>query len=632
MLAHLLKVAMLAQHCITIFTSQNLSDSSEIMVSWGIVISDELLLLCTLVLPDLRSQVGSISLFLYSSLVILCCHFLLSFGYLLSHFSLCLSLLLTCSLLLGGDSFWVLVPHDLVEVLLVSHDLLFCFILHLLHLIHWDKTGRERSDSLNFMIFLRMINILLVLEIVLGVVTLTSNHLVTGVALKFKAIGHLLFSNIFISLSFSLIISLHHLILKVVLVIVFLLFDHMMVLLFECLLFLLQSERLPFVRFIFVMTVPLILFPSFEIVNGWFCFNTSLILFWQLSALLISQLLLNVVQFLLLLRYLSRSVLLLLIFLLLVQTVVFSHDSFILSLLLLELLSDSSLHLNLLLWRDVARRQGSSSIKFIVLLSLIDLLLMLEEVGVGVSLISDHLVSCVTFEDQTFSVVKLITLLLLFLFSALVVDLSLEIQRIAVVVPLFSSHLLLLTFTLSHLVVKSDWLILVGMISNLLSPLGILDLLSSIDFLIHSLIFESFLSSLPLSFSFHLCTSVSHVLSLLSHLLLFSCFGWRVLIVDLISVGTAHAVLVADRLSNNFVHKVLVISCQLGSCFSFARLLWVESLALRSTAVIFNRSSCLSKGDLCCRRVCTDRWLVLGCCKGVGFERCGISVHVDLRA
>ena len=89
------------------------------------------------------------------------------------------------------------------------------------------------------MIFLRMINILLVLQIVLGVVTLTSNHLVTGVALKFKTIGHLLLSNVLISLSFSQVVSFHHLILKVVLVIVFLLFYHLMVLLFECLLLLL---------------------------------------------------------------------------------------------------------------------------------------------------------------------------------------------------------------------------------------------------------------------------------------------------------------------------------------------------------------------------------------------------------
>ena len=257
---------------------------------------------------------------------------------------------------------------------------------------------------------------------------------------------------------------------------------------------------------------------------------------------------------------------------------------------------------------------------------------MLEEVGVRVSFVSNHLISRVTFKDQAFCIVKLITLLLLLLFSALVVDLSLEVERVAVVILLLSSHFLLLTFTLSHLVAKSDWFIFVWVISNLLSPLSILHLLSSIDFLVHCLIFEPFLGSLPLSFSFHLCSSVSHVLSFLSHLLVFLCFGWRVLVVDLISVGTTHAVFIADWLSDHLVDKVLMICCQLGSSLSLSRLLWVESLALRSTAVIFNRSSCLREGDLSGGRVCTDRWLVLWCCKSVRFERCGISVHVDLRA
>ena len=172
-------------------------------------------------------------------------------------------------------------------------------------------------------------------------------------------------------------------------------------------------------------SIPLVILLPLQMIQHWCGFLTSFELFSQLFLLFISELLLDVIELHLLQSNLILTILSLLLFLVLEILIILNHNSFISLLFLMELLTSSSLHLNLLLRWDKTWWQGTSCIQFIVSSLLVKWLLMLDELSGCVSFIRNVLISRVTFEDKTFSVVELVTILLLLLLTIDLVDISL---------------------------------------------------------------------------------------------------------------------------------------------------------------------------------------------------------------
>ena len=77
-------------------------------------------------------------------------------------------------------------------------------------------------------------------------------------------------------------------------------------------------------------------------------------------------------------------------------------------------------------------------------------------------------------------------------------------------------------------------------------------------------------------------------------------FGCVVPVCQLVTVGPAHAVFVADRFTNPLVDEVLVVGRQLGAGFCLAGVLWEDGFALRSTSIILYRSPMLLQRHFRC--------------------------------